>query len=948
MDANEFVRKWAASTLTEKSASQSHFIELCRLLGESTPTEADPTGDFYTFEKHIGRTGGGGGFADVWLKDHFGWEYKGKHRNLQAAYKQLIDYHEALGQPPLLMVCDFERYELHTKWTNTESWLYSWRNNDIAIGETVTVSNAAGAPVKDAPKLTPLQVLKAMFEDPAKLKPGRTTHEITEAAAGQFKRLADQLGKFGDIEQSAIGHLVSQLVFCLFATDVGLLPKQSFSDLLRSMERTPDEFRDALSELFGTMREGGRFGAQRIPHINGWLFADTEVPRLTTDDIRMLQKLDDMNWTEVEPAVFGTLFERLLDPKVRAKLGAHYTSRADIELLVRPVLMQPLEREWAKVQADAMAALGSVELHGATETTKAERVRSLLAPFLERLANIRVLDPACGSGNFLYVSLALLKALEKEVIAFGGLYGAYFEPRVHPRQLRGIEVNPYAQELASVVIWIGYLQWKFRNALPLDNEEPVLEKLEQVRLMDAILDLSDPANPREPEWPEANVVVGNPPFLGTKMMRRELSDEYVETLRALYADRLPGFADLCCYWFEKARAMIEAGTLERAGLLATQGIRGGLNRVVLQRIKETGDIFFAESDRKWILDGAAVHISMVGFDDGSETRRMLDGRPVEGIHANLTWLSDVTTATRLAENSGIGYVGDVKVGKFDLDPNTAELMLKAGGNPNSRPNSDVLRPWANGLDITRRNRGIWIIDFPSSMSVAEAALYERPFQHVEFHVKPLRDTSKRETYRRRWWVHAEPCDAMRAKLAPLTRYVATPTLTKYRLFVWLTNPTLPDHQLIAFARDDDYFFGVLHSRPHELWARATGTQLREAESGFRYTPTTCFETFPFPWPPSQEPQDDPRVAAIAEAAKELDTYRNNWLNPPEDSLSPTDLKKRTLTNLYNERPTWLANAHAKLDEAVFAAYGWPETPSDLSDEEILARLLALNLERAPQ
>jgi type II restriction/modification system DNA methylase subunit YeeA len=436
-------------------------------------------------------------------------------------------------------------------------------------------------------------------------------------------------------------------------------------------------------------------------------------------------------------------------------------------------------------------------------------------------------------------------------------------------------------------------------------------------------------------------------------------------------------ADLCCYWFEKARAMIESGRAKRAGLLATQGIRGGANRDVLNRIKQTGDVFFAVSDRDWVLDGAAVHISMVGFDDGSDTSRVLDGKPVTTINPNLTSTADITQAQRLAANLGIGFMGDTKGGPFDVPFETARKFLDTP-NVNGRPSSDVVTPWCNGLDVTRRNRDMWIIDFGTDMPEDRARLYEAPFAHVQTHVYPERAKNKRESYRLKWWIHVEARSGMRAQLAPLERFVAVARVAKHLLFVWMKAPTLPDSQIIVFSRSDDFGFGVLHSRVHEVWARSQGTQVRERESGFRYTPTTCFETFPFP-----EPTDAHRDA-IASAAKELDALRSNWLNPPEwtrtkvlefpgsadgpwkryvqdvdpkrgigtvryprtvpkDAAAAAKLKTRTLTNLYNESPAWLTAAHRKLDEAVFAAYGWP---ADLPDDELLAKLLELNLSRA--
>ncbi len=953
MNASDFRRKWAASQRTERAASQEHFIDICRLLGEKTPNEADPSGDFYTFEKGLSKTSGGDGFADVWLRGHFGWEYKGKHKDLRAAYKQLLDYHEALEQPPLLIVCDLERFEVHTKWTNTESWVYKFTIDDLDSDRTVAVTTPVG-PAKDAPRLTALQVLRYAFADVGQLKPGKTTDEITKEAAALFgdltrdmRRWKDATGK-QEIDDMRIARLVTKLLFCLFATDIGLLPKESFSDIIRFNKEDAARFRDRLGELFRAMDAGGHFGALTLHHFNGSLFADDDVPdRLLANEVHVLERLDALNWADVEPAIFGTLFERVLDASTRAKLGAHYTSREDIETLVEPVLMMPLRREWADVQKHIEIALQTAHDRGATPATKAARVHGLLEPFHQHLATIRVLDPACGSGNFLYVALSLLEALEKEVLAFANAHGMEMRPRVHPRQLLGIEKNEYAHELASVVIWIGYLQWKYRNGVDVAEDDPILQKLDQVALMDTILDLSDPANPREPEWPKADVIIGNPPFLGGKRLRTELGDAYVDAMFRVWDGRVRREADLCCYWHEKARAAIASRRTKRAGLLATQAIRGGANRTTLERIKETGDIFFAESDRKWYLDGAAVQVSMVGFDDGSETQRILDGCPVEGINANLTSVIDLTTARRLMENIGISFMGDTKVGPFEISEAQARAWLSVP-NPHGKPNSDVVRPWVNGLDVTRRGRGMWIVDFPPGTTEAEAALFEMPFAHVLAHVRPERGQNKRSAYAERWWIHGEPRPEMRRQLRPLARFLATVSVSKHRLMVWLPAGTLPDHKLFVFARDDDYFFGVLHSRGHTVWALATGSIHGDGSEGGRpvYNNTTCFETFPFPWPPGSEPKDAPLVGAIAEAARELNALRESWLNPPPDSIGESELKKRTLTNLYNQRPTWLDIAHRKLDAAVFAAYGWPELPAELSNQEILARLLALNLERA--
>jgi type II restriction/modification system DNA methylase subunit YeeA len=465
------------------------------------------------------------------------------------------------------------------------------------------------------------------------------------------------------------------------------------------------------------------------------------------------------------------------------------------------------------------------------------------------------------------------------------------------------------------------------------RRNPILKSLDHIENRDALLDLSDPMKPREAEWPAAEFIVGNPPFLGDKFQRRVLGSPYVDSLRSTYLETVKGQADLACYFHEKARAQIESRRTKRAGLLATQAIRHGASRATLDRILETGGIFFARSDDNWVLSGANVHISFVGQDDGSEPTRELDGVAVGHINPDLTTGIDLTVSRRLRENLGLAFQGPVKVGSFDIDGELAAEFLDAP-NPDRRSNRDVVRPWINGLDVARRPRGMWIIDF-GELSEREASMYEGPFEFVRVHVRPMREAGRRARRAEKWWQHGETAPGLRAALADLARYIVTVRVSKHRIFVWAPAQTLPDSRLVAIALDDDYSIGVLQSRPHEVWARARGSQLREVESGFAYTPTTCFETFPFP-----DPTEDQR-ARVGEAAGRLVELRDGWLNPP--GVAPADLEKRTLTNLYNQRPTWLANAHADLDASVLVAYGWPV---DLADSEILDRLLALNLVRA--
>ncbi len=998
MTAAEFKRKWSRYQGKETSAYQGHFDDLCRLLGQQTPAEADPSGsDFFCFQKHVVKDAelfnfeeapDAGepterGFADVWKKGHFAWEYKGKKKNLEEAYKQLLRYRESLLNPPLLVVCDFDRYIVKTNFNGTVQEVHEFTNDQI-----------------DRPEYQ--RILRALFTDPEYLKPQRTTAAVTEALAKKIGEVARSLQKRESVELAdatnraevnfaqrknlRIARFLNRIVFCLFAEDTRLLPEDLFTGILKTATDDPKHFARAAENLFHVMAKGGDFGPYKIRHFNGHLFDDSTVFELNEAELRILGEAAEAHWQFIEPSIMGTLFQRALDDSQRAQLGAHYTSETDIKTLVEPVLMQPFRHEWAKIKSELAAAY----VKGKGNAAHRER----LARFQKQLSAVTVLDPACGSGNFLYVALQLLLGLEKEVITFATQLGFVFKPQVSVSQLKAIEINPYAFELAQVSVQIGYLQWRRDNGFDNDRS-PVLQVLDGFQNEDALLvphfhnkaktlkeaQAGEHANDnslkfyRERKWPEADVIVSNPPFLGDKVMRRELSDDYVQELRKIYGNRIPGQSDLCCYWFEKARDLIEHGKCKRAGLLATQGIRGGANREVLKRIKNTGDIFFAESDRAWVLSGANVHVSMVGFDRGLEKTRLFDGKSVDSIHANLTHHADTVEALPIRANENMSFIGASVHGPFAISVEQALVFLRSP-NAKGRPNSDVIRPWTNALTITKRDSHLWIVDVPPELSVDEAAFYEAPFKYLKEVVLPVRKKNRRAMRAKNWWLLGDPQKAMRAALRGLPRFLITPRVSKHRLFVWSRSERLTTDAAVAFATDGDYLFGAFQSRFHEVWALKLGTRL---ETRPRYTPSTCVEAFPFPHPtPQQE-------AAIAAAAKEMNELRERWLNPPEwtetrtlefpgsvtgpwaryvvkpdkngigtvryPRLEPRDancaakLKDRTLTKLYNERPAWLDLAHKKLDAAVAAAYGWP---AGLTNEQILERLLALNLERAAE
>lgn len=825
---------------------------------------------------------------DVWKRGAFAWEYKGKRAYLQQALHQVEQYQADLESPPLLVAADARKIQVHTRFTNTAS--------EVIDIDLLSV---------DQPVV--LQLLRNVFHNPEAFRPKATRDEVTKEAAATVGDLAKVLKNRGEDSQK-VAHFLVQCVFCFFAEDIGLLPDKLFQQIHDNAGHSIERYVKAVTSLFEQMRAGGDLFALEIRYFNGRLFESIDPPNLANADLLILQRLARMDWSQIQPEVIGTLFERGLDDSSKAKLGAHYTSADDIMAIIEPVVLWPLRDEF-------QAAQDRVQKH----PKKAAAEIQLL---IDRIERLRVLDPACGSGNFLYMALKAVKDLELEIANWAEQFGPRPSLVFSPEQLYGIEINSYAHELAGMVIWLGYLQWMHANGQVFD-EEPVLKPLDNIRQMDALLTDDD----QIPDWPEADFIIGNPPFIGSKKMRKELGDQYVDRLFKVYDGTVRRESDFVCYWHERARQLVVHNRAQRVGLLATNSIRGGANQETIRKIKETCNLYAAWSDRPWILDGAAVRCSMVMFDRGNEKRRQLDGRRVTTINADLTdEPADLTQAVILRENTGLAFMGDTKGGSFDISVQVAEHLLEQS-NPHGRPNSDVVRPWINGKDIVQRPRNMWIIDFGVDMAPSDAARYEAPFEYVKEHIYPIRTENRREAYAKRWWLHVEPRPAMRAALSPLSRFIVTPRVSEHRLFVWVLHPTLPDSATIAFAREDDFFFGILHSRVHELWSRRLRTSL---EDRFRYTPTTCFETFPFP---TIEP-GDPRAREVADAAAELVNLRDTAL---------TGDKKLTLTKLYNKRPTWLANAHSKVDAAVIAAYDWP---SSVSDSEILERLLDENKRRS--
>jgi len=940
MTPHEFIAKWQAGG-DERRDAQPFFEDLCRLVGHQTPREADPEHTWFTYEYGATKTSGGEGWADVWKKGYFGWEAKGTHRSLDKAYEQLKMYADALQNPPLLVVSDLQTIIVHTNFTNTVKKVYRFTVDQLDDFDT-------------------RQILEAVFKNPEALRPGTTRTAITQVAAEKFTTLAEALRGRGH-EPRAAAHFLNRLLFCMFAEDIGLLPSKLFEKMVNTSQGNPAIFEKRSRELFAAMNTGGDVAFENIEWFNGGLFEDDATIRLESDELKLLLDACRLDWSEIEPSIFGTLFERGLDPSKRSQLGAHYTDPDTIMKIVRPVVIEPWLRAW-EAEKDALSALLA---KSKTKTKISKPIANRFNEFLNRLRHFTVLDPACGSGNFLYLSLRALKDIEKRVLIEGeGLgLGRQF-PAIGPKNVKGIELNTYASELARITIWIGEIQWMIQNGYGA-NRNPILQPLHQIENRDAVLN----ADGTEATWPSANVVIGNPPFIGDKKMLRELGDDYTEKLRNTYAGRVPGGADFVCYWFEKACDAIKAGTLMRAGLVATNSIRGGKNREVLSHIVTNGSIFEAWSDESWVNEGAAVRVSLISFGNHTGSIR-LDGQSVSVIHADLSGALlgdvavDLTRAFPLADNVQIAMQGPTKGGPFDIDGDLARRWLLLPANPNGCRNSEVLKPWFNGDAITSRSRDRWIIDF-AEMDENSAAFFEEPFGYVRANVKPLRDLVARERRKKYWWKFNESAPGVRDGTKRLSRVIVTPEVARHRTFSWLPSSVCADKNLVVILRDDDTTLGIVHSYIHEIWALRLGSSLEDRP---RYTSSTTFRTFPFPEGlspnlPASAYASDPRAIKIADAAKALVEARDRWLNPPEwvDRISEVvsgypdrlvakpgheaALKKRTLTNLYNARPTWLDNLHRDLDVAVADAYGWTWP---MTDDEILQRLFALNQFRASQ
>jgi hypothetical protein len=1015
-----FIGKWIGSGRAERAHKDIFLLELCDALEVECPdrTTGDPERDRYCFERSVVKALEGGGTStgkiDLYKHDCFVLEAKrgcepgrrlggaGRqgsrswHNRMRDAYGQARSYASRLRRPPpFLLVCDIGHcFDLYAAFDGTTDY------REFPDGRRSRIYLADLAEHRE--------LLWAIFEDPWSLDPARRKLRVTREIAGDVARLAQQLEARASPDTVVL--FLMRCLFTLFAEDVGLLPERTFRDALAIWWRPdPSSFPVGVASLWTAMRDGGQWVSGRIRRFGGALFQDPKGLHLSEGELELLQEAAGRDWSYVEPAIFGTLLERALSPGKRHRLGAHFTPRSYVERLVRWAVEEPLRERWEGVQLHVRQYL---------EAERGDLARRSVRDFHAELCDVTVLDPACGSGNFLYVTLDALKRLESEVV---GLLDRLGEPRqelltlrgntVTPDQFHGIEVEPGTREIAELVLWIGYLQWQVR-ALGGANDvpEPVLRDNHNFECRDALLEhdgeevvpdaVGRPAtrwdrtgdrphlvtgepvpdeaaavvvkwlrSPRPAPWPEADFVVGNPPFVGNKRMRAVLGDGYVDALRTAYPE-VPESADYVMYWWARAAELLrhsegEGAERRRFGLITTNSVTQILNRRVLAAVIEGEPplaLRFAVPDHPWVdtADGAAVRIAMTVVGRGPAEgvlARVVAERPAEGgeaevelsmqrgrIHADLRVGPDVVGAVALRANAGLCGQGMKVVGDgFYVE---APFALQARSPATGAP---VVRRIVGARDVLAGRPGAWIVDFFALSREEARALHPEAFQRLLTRVKPLRDQNRRRSIREVWWRFAWERPVVRAALRGFSSYLVTPSTAKHRLFVSVSAETLWDGSLFAVASDDPFVLGVLSSRPHRVWALAAGGTLEDRPT---WTNGTCFEPFPFPDP------DDPRAREeVCRLARAIEDHRREALEG-RAGLG--------LTALYNvveklaagaalsaaEREvrdagvaSVLVDLHGRLDRAVLRAYGWPV---ELPDEQVLEGLVRLNGERVAE
>lgn len=992
----EFVARWKGNTGSERANFQSFMRELCELLQLPLPDPGKAENDHngYVFERFIAPQRADSTtekrYIDLYRRDCFVLEGKqtGKtlatqsHQNaINAAVSQAERYVRGLpleevehGRPPFVVVVDVgNAIYLFAEFSRTGGNYVAYpdpRHHEIRLD--------------DLHKPEVQDRLRRLWLDPHSLDPSKHAARVTKQVSATLAQLAKSLEQSG-FEVERVANFLKRCLFTMFAEDVELLPKGSFHDLLVDIkDRNPDAFPHAVKALWETMNTGGYSERlmQTIKRFNGGLFKGIDPIPLTVEQIQLLIDAAKADWRFVEPAIFGTLLERALDPRERHKLGAHYTPRAYVERLVMPTLIEPLREQWGDVRAAAETLLRQGKPDKALQEAQA---------FHYRLCQTRVLDPACGSANFLYVALEHMKRLEGEVLAFIAEQSqgqGMLETEgltVDPHQFLGMEINPRAAAIAELVLWIGYLQWHYRLNDRLDLPEPILRDFKNIECRDALIEYDsrepeldengDPVtiwdgiamkvspttgelipdetgratvyryhNPRRAEWPETDYIIGNPPFIGNKRLRIALGDGYVDAVRAVYKGAVPESADFVMYWWHIAAETVRHGQAERFGFITTNSLRQAFNRRVLEPhlgdAKKPLSLAFAVPDHPWVdgNDGAAVRIAMTvgvagetpgelcqvvsesGDDDGS--RSVMMNSRFGKLFSNLAIGADVAGAQVLNSNSLISNRGMIPHGEGFLVTCEQGEKLDSGA---------LMRPYRNGRDLTNKPRGIYVIDTFDLEEGDLKSCYPETWQWLFERVKPDRDENKRKSVRERWWRFAEPRKVLRAAHEGLDKYIATVQTAKHRFFTFLSSEIMPDDKLIAIALDESQWLGVMSSRVHVLWALAAGATLEDRPV---YNKNSCFDAFPFPELKNEQAEN------IGSLAEKIDTHRKRQ-QAEHDSLTLTGMynvleKLRAGEELTAKDKTihqkgvvsLLRELHDELDRAVLDAYDWP----DLADQ----------------
>ena len=1033
MTPQDFIDRWKDSGGAELANSQPFLKELCTLLDvpQPDPTQPDESQNTYVFEKAVefkycdGTTSAGR--VDLYRKGCFvleskqGAERKAAEQPLATktkakkfrtgtakrgtpaweqamvkASRQAKSYAEAIPDewPPFLVVVDVGCcFDLYADFTQSGK---NYAQFPDPQGYRIQLRQLDNDELR--------QTLRSIWLDPSSLDPSRRSAKVTRELAQRLAKLAKSME--GDHPADVVAQFLMRCLFTMFAEDVELggFSKDCFTEFLVSRREKLDTFVPRLSKLWEEMDTGGLSFILdgQLKQFNGGLFEDHTALPVNEDQLELLIEAAEAEWSDVEPAIFGTLLERALDPVERHKLGAHYTPRAYVERLVMPTIIEPLREQWDTAYATA------VSQH---EDGKAADAIKTVRTFHEQLCETHVLDPACGSGNFLYVSLELMKRLEGEVLKALRDFGdrQHVLLTIDPHQFLGIEVNPRAAAITDLVLWIGYLQWHFRTRGNDPLNEPIIRKFHNIECRDAVLawDAIEPVvdedgnpvtrwdgrttkqhpvtgkevpdetarvqelryiNPRRAKWPKANYIVGNPPFVGDKRMKDALGVGYVSSLRRTYGDSVRGSADYVMYWWGNAARLVRDKAIKQFGLITTSSFAQPFNRSVVERfITGTSQmaIRYAIPNHPWVdaADGADVRIAMTVVD-ASDSAGVLETVAWEGpgdditpdvqyerrigrINADLTLGADVTSATVLQSNQDICCNGVQLSGMgFALSCDEANAL----GFGDDTQVKDVIRPYVNGRDLSQSSRNVFVIDFFGMTETEARTRYPHVYQWILDRVKPERDQNPRKAYRDNWWIFAEPRSQFRPALNGIDRYIGTCRTSKHRTFLFLDPVTIPDAKVVAVALDDPNALGVLSSRIHVEWAIASGARLGVGNDP-NYNHSICFAKFPFPTP------DDTTRQRIRELGDQLDAHRKR-----QQELYP-DL---TMTGMYNvleklraggelttkERSihekglvSVLKQIHDDLDAAVFDAYGWPH---DLNDEEILQRLVDLNHERAAE